>query len=175
VSPAATLVITYTDEAAAGVDESRIGMFRWNSEHDNWQPVAAQADQANNRFTASITRLGTYALGYDGTPPQVSILAPADGSVTINALPLISALVVDAGVGIDPATVQMQLDGQLVAADYITGTGQLAYLPSTPLANGLHTVIVSAADVMGNDSSASATFTVEVHPIYLPFVLRGQP
>ena len=38
-------------------------------------------------------------------------------------------MVVDTGVGIDPATVEMRLDGQVVAATYITGTGELMYMP----------------------------------------------
>jgi len=50
-------------------------------------------------------------------------------STITNTLPPISALVVDTGVGIDPATVEMQLDGQVVAATYITGTGELMYMP----------------------------------------------
>jgi len=175
MSPAATLVITYTDEAAAGINENYIGMFQWNSGGNNWQPITAMADTAHNVFTATITQLGTFALGYDGAPPGVSILSPANGSTINNSLPLISALVVDTGVGIAPATVEMRLDGQVVAADYITGTGQVLYLPGDPLANGTYTVTVSAADVMGNMGSASATFTVEViHRLYLPVVLRNR-
>ena len=174
LSPAATLVITYTDEAAVSVDESRVGMFRWNAEGNNWQPMEAALDAAHNTLTASITQLGTFALGYDDTPPQITILEPADGSIISNTLPLISALVVDEGTGIDPATVEMRLNGQIVAAEYITGTGQLLYLPAEPLASGSYTVTVSAADVMGNVGSASATFTVEVtRRIYLPLVLRN--
>jgi len=173
MSPAATLVITYTDEAAAGTNENHIGMFQWNSGGNNWHPMTAMADTAHNVFTATITQLGTFALGYDGAPPGVSILSPANGSTTGNSLPLISALVVDTGVGIVPSTVQMRLGGRVVAADYITGTGQVLYLPEAPLANGTYTVTVSAADVMGNTGSASATFTVEViHCLYLPVVLR---
>ena len=176
MSPAATLVITYTDEAATGVDESRLGMFRWNSEGNNWQPMAAQADLTNNTFTAGITQLGTFSLGYDGTPPQVSILAPANSSIISNTLPLISAMVVDGGTGIDPATVEMRLGGQIVAADYITGTGQLLYLPSEPLSPGTYTATVSAADVMGNANSTSATFTVEVmQSVYLPLIPYQSP
>jgi len=174
ISPAATLVITYTDEAAAGVDESHLGMFRWNPDGNSWQPMVAQADLANNTFTASITQLGTFALGYDDTPPQISILTPADGSTISNKLPLISALIAETGVGIDLATVEMQLSGQVVAADYITGTGQLAYLPAAPLANGTYTVTVSAADVVGNSASVSTTFRVEdTRRIYLPITLKN--
>jgi len=174
LSPGATLVITYTDEAAAGVDESRIGMFRWNPEGNNWQPMAAISDTAHNVFTATITQLGTFALGYDATPPQITILEPMNGSIITNTLPLIRALVADAGVGIDPATVEMRLDGQVVAAAFITGTGELAYLPAAPLAAGPHTVSVKAWDVLGNPASASAAFTVRSEwRIYLPLVLRS--
>ncbi len=175
LSPAATLVITYTDEAAAGVDESRLGMFRWNMEGNNWQPMAASCDPAQNQCTASITQLGTFALGYDATPPQITFLEPTDGSTISNTLPLISALVVDVGVGINPTTVQMRLDGQVVAATYITGTGELVYLPPAPLAMGQHTVLVSAQDVLGNQASATATFTVRPeYKVYLPLVLRNR-
>ena len=58
-----------------------------------------------------------------------SVSAPMNGSTITNTLPPISALVVDTGVGIDPATVEMRLDGQVVAATYITGTGELMYMP----------------------------------------------
>jgi len=155
LSPAATLVITYTDAAAAGVDESRIGMFRWNPEGNNWQPMSATADTARNVFSAAITQLGTYALGYDATPPQVTILAPMNGSVISSTPPVISALVVDSGVGIEPGTVKMYLDGQRVAATYIAGTGELTYLPAAPLSAGPHTVVVEARDVLGNQASAT--------------------
>ena len=80
----------------------------------------------------------------------------------------------DAGTGIDPATVEMRLNGEVVAADYITGTGQLLYLPEEPPAGGTYSVTVSAADVVGNGGSASATFTVEAtYRVYLPVVLRS--
>lgn len=50
------------------------------------------------------------------------------------------------------------MNSQVMAADYITGTGQLVYLPATPLASGTYTVTVSAADVVGNSASVSTTF-----------------
>jgi hypothetical protein len=174
LDPAATLVITYTNEAALGIDESRIGMFRWNPARNNWQPIPAIADTTNNVFTATITQLGTFALGYDATPPQISVSAPMNGSTITNTLPLISALVVDTGVGIDPATVEMRLDGQVVAATYITGTGELMYMPPAPLSVGQHTVTVSARDVVGNQASATISFSIgsSQRYIYLPLIRR---
>jgi len=55
----------------------------------------------------------------------------------------------DTGVGIDPATVVMQLDGQAVVATYIAGTGELVYLPGALLASQEHTLTISAEDVSG--------------------------
>jgi hypothetical protein len=173
ISPSATLVITYTDEAAIGVDETKLGIFRWDEEEHNWQLLSAQTDPAHNIFTATVSQLGTYALGYDGLPPNVSILSPEDGSTITNTLPLISALVTDRGVGINHGRVVMMLDGEIVAHSYITSTGQVSYLPPEPLGSGSHTVEVMAEDVVGNASASSATFTVEVvHHIYLPLVLK---
>jgi len=174
LSPAATLVITYTNEAATGKDKSRIGMFRWNESGNNWQPVAGQTpDPANNQVTASITQLGTFALGYDVTPPQITSITPANGTTITNTLPIISALVTDTGVGINPSSVQMRLNGQIVAATFITGTGQLVYIPPTVLPLGSYTVAISAQDVVGNPASASATFNVKGdNNLYLPIILR---
>lgn len=175
LSPAATLVITYTDEAATGMDENCIRMFRWNEEKNNWQPIPANCEPAQNQCTTPITQLGTFALGYDAVPPRIIILEPVDGSIIRNTLPLIYALVVDTGVGIDPETVQMRLDGEVTTATYITGTGELVYLPPMPLAAGRHTVEVRAQDVLGNQSSAFASFTIRPeYKVYLPLILRNR-
>lgn len=174
VSPAATLVITYTSEAAAGVDEGDIGMFRWSGEQNNWEPVTAQADLINNSFTASVQRLGTYALGHDGTSPEIALLDPSSGETAATGQPLLTALVTDAGTGVDPDTVAMKLDDQIVTSTFITGTGEVLFLPGTSLDDGEHTWRVSAEDVAGNEAAASSTFTVDTKLYtYLPVVLRS--
>ena len=177
LSQAATLVISYTDEALGTMDESCIGMFSWNSVENNWQPMAAISDLDNNTFTAAITQLGTFTLGCDPTPPQISILDPLPGSDITNNLPLITALLTDIGVGIDPVTVEIQLDGQSITASYNAATGELAYLPETSLTPGQHTIDLSAKDVVGNQTDVSAVFTVssiadDAYKLFLPLVLR---
>jgi hypothetical protein len=176
ISPAASLVIGYTDAAVAGIDESKIGMFRWDVYQYSWQGVSAQADVAHNTFTAVITRLGTYALGYDDIAPRITVSSPADGSVFTNTLPLVSATVSDVGVGIDPATVKMKLDGQSVPAQYMRNTGELYYQPEHQLAIGGHMVEVSAADAVGNSAVVTARFTIakpgSYSEIHLPIILR---
>lgn len=172
-NPAATLVVTYTNEALNGVNENQLGLFRWNPDGNNWQPLAAQADPVNNSFTASIAQLGTFAVGHDDTLPEIRILAPANGSTIANQYPQFRALISDLGTGIDPATVEMRLDGQIVDATYYQANGELLYSHGQPLANGAHTVRVKASDAVGNTRSTTATFTVKViHKVYLPMTRR---
>ena len=166
-------MLTYTEGTALGVDESALGLFRWNREGSNWQPVPAVADSERDAVTGTVSQLGTYAVGYDAPPPRVEIRSPEDGGVVGTPLPRVVARAVDEGTDIASGSLEMRLNGELVAADVLTSTGQLVYLPEAPLPNGTYTVSVSAADPLGNTGTASATFLVEVHRVYLPMVLRG--
>lgn len=173
LTPAASLVISYTDTALGGVSENQLGLFRWQPESNNWQPVTAQADPANNRFTADVMQLGTFAVGYDAVGPEISVVQPVDGSTVANRYPPLQALLLDEGTGMAAETVTMKLDGETVPATYIPTTGELLYLPSKPLANGVHTVRVSGADAAGNVKMVTATFIVDVtEDTYLPLILR---
>jgi hypothetical protein len=174
ISPAATLSIEYADTAVAGVNENLLRLFHWDAQTNTWQPIPANVDPANNTVSASVTRLGTYALGYDATPPQITITTPRQGSRIGSGAPLISALIGDSGVGIDPATPQMQLDGRVVSANYNIGTGELTYLPNTALVAGIHRLTVSARDVLGNRSSQSSVFIVDDNGyLYVPLARRN--
>lgn len=173
-SPAATLVLTYTDQAASGLDEKQIGTFHWNPEEYSGQPMTATTDVAQNTFTSTVFQLGTFALGIDEGQPRVKIRNPDDGSTIHDAVPLLTARAADDETGIDPVSVRMRLNGNIVAADYLTRTGDLVWAPSAPLSNGRYTITVSVADTVGNTESAASTFTVDVQYVYLPLVLRGR-
>jgi len=168
----ATLVITYTDEAAAGVDEGNIRLFQWGPSENTWRLVPAQADLAANTFTASITQLGTFALGTDAIPPEVRFIDPVDGAMIEYSLPVLQALVTDAGVGVDPALVHMMIDGREVAATYTPSTGSLTYRPTAPLAKGGHVIRVSASDILGNTRTTDMAFTISGKYVYLPLITR---
>ena len=173
ISPSATLLITYTEEAANAVtDESEISLFRWNAVDANWQPVPAELDEGANTVTSAVAQLGTYALGRDATPPEIATLYPADGTSRVSVLPFVRVLVTDAGAGIDPEAVEIKLDQETVNGTYIAGTGELTYQPEVPLATGVHTLTVTAEDVMGHATTASSAFTVGSW-VYLPTVLRA--
>jgi hypothetical protein len=97
----------------------------------------------------------------DTTPPTVAITAPAAGSFVASATPTITATFSDAGSGVDPAGVQLLLDGtDSTAQAQVTASG-LSFTPATPLAEGGHTVQVTVKDLAGNPAQASRGFTTD--------------
>ena len=58
LNPAATLVITYTDIAVAGRDETLFRLYDWEPADNAWRPLVADVNPAANAVTATITSLG---------------------------------------------------------------------------------------------------------------------
>ena len=144
-----------------------------NTGTNTWQLVPAQADLTTNTFTASVAQLGTYTLGYDSTAPTVSITSPETGATVARASSPITALVADDGIGVDPATIVVAVDGQAIPAQFNIGTGELSCLTPNSLTNGNHTISITAADGTGNTASASSTFRLtNGYLILLPVVSR---
>ncbi|MEW6018382.1 MAG: NosD domain-containing protein [Pseudomonadota bacterium] len=104
--------------------------------------------------TAAIIGTFTYS---DDQPPLISELGPL-GFVS-NPAPTIGASYGDAGTGVDLASVSVTLDGTPLAGCTAGPAGVAC--PTSGLAQGPHTYVVSAADVSGNTASASATFTLD--------------
>ncbi len=177
VYPAATLSVTYTDAAARGLPENDIGLFRWDPATWNWHKVDARQDMRANSFTTSIDELGTFTLGYDKSPPQITIQEPAEDAKTSSPLRVV-AIISDAGVGVDSTKVWMELDGALTATSYYTFTGELVATPALGL--GLHRMVVHAADSLGQVQTANSQFEVvsllstQVF-LYMPVLTRSHP
>ena len=89
----------------------------------------------------------------DAVAPVLSDVRPDDGSSTSDATPVISVAVADAGVGVDPASIAMTVDGNDVSAHGAFAAGRFTYTPSAPLGFGQHTVVVRASDLAGNRSA----------------------
>ncbi len=89
----------------------------------------------------------------DAVPPVLSDVRPDDGSSTSDATPAVSVAVADAGVGVDPASIVMTVDGNDVSAHGAFAGGRFTYTPSAPLGFGPHTVVVRASDLAGNRSA----------------------
>jgi hypothetical protein len=101
-----------------------------------------------------------HVTGIDVTPPTISDLQPADGAYVNDPMPEISAVVQDepGGSGIDPGSIELRVNGELVEHAYDPETGKVSYTPEEPLEEGLHAVSLSVADFGGN---VTATVTVE--------------
>jgi len=101
-------------------------------------------------------------VGPDVTPPTISDLTPADGSVISTGSPTISAVVSDA-TGIDGDSIVMTVDETAVVHTYDSTTGIVSYaLPDTgPLAEGSHTVTLDVDDTLNNSTRTSWSFTVD--------------
>ncbi len=103
------------------------------------------------------------APGVDITPPAISNLTPADGSIVNMGTPTISATVSDVS-DIDETSIVMTVDSVMVAHVYDSLTGVVSYTPTTPLAEGLHSVTLDVSDTVGNVASTSWSFTVDTTP-----------
>jgi len=106
----------------------------------------------------------------DCETPKAYKATPAN-SIAMSGMPPIkvAATLFDQGSGIDFSTVTMTLDGESLAyeIDYPTSTVWYdtpygdAGKPAKPLPNGIHTVVVSAKDYVGNQLSEQWYFVVD--------------
>ena len=101
----------------------------------------------------------TFTTSAGGTPPTVSISAPAGGA-TVSGTVTVSAT---AASTVGMASVQFQVDGVNSGAADTTAPYSLSWNTST-LANGNHTLTAVAKDTAGN-STTSAAVTVNVNNV----------
>jgi len=93
--------------------------------------------------------------------PAISGETPKAVTLRGGSTPEIGASYVGGGSDIDVASVRLQLDGQDVTSQStVTPTGVL-YLVTQPLADALHTVTVSVANLAGGVAADTWTFTVD--------------
>lgn len=97
----------------------------------------------------------TFALETDA--PEITDTTPS--GVDETGMPAISAKFADAGVGIDVASAKLVLDGEMVDAAITESSA--SFKPADVLASGLHTAILSVADVAGNVAEHSWEFNIE--------------
>ncbi len=97
----------------------------------------------------------------DVSPPVINNLIPTDNSIINSSYPEISAIVKDTESGVDPSSIIMKVDGNIVTHSYDKATGKLTYTPITSLADGTHTIYIEVKDKAGNKASAQVSFTVD--------------
>ena len=100
----------------------------------------------------------------DGTPPIISGLVPADGSILGTATPALSGSYSDNLTGVDALSVMVLLDGQNVTGQAnVTRTGFSLALAS-PLGDGSHTLVVRVRDNAENEAQATVQFMTDITP-----------
>ncbi|MEK7298911.1 MAG: Ig-like domain-containing protein, partial [Candidatus Margulisiibacteriota bacterium] len=119
------------------------------------------ADNAGN--SAQSTTIFTT----DTTPPVISRLAPADGSLLDTATPTISGEFNDSGSGVDLQSIQMLLNGTNITAQATVTTDGFNFTPVTGLNNGDYNLVVIVGDMVGNTTQKTSVFTVFVDPATL--------
>jgi hypothetical protein len=129
---------TYTDTAAAGTYYYVVKA----------EDAAGNLSPASNEASATITA--------DGTPPTVSITAPAGGA-TVSGTTTVTATASD-NVGV--AGVQLKLDGTNVGTEDTASPYSFSW-DTTAATNGSHALTAVARDAAGN-STTSAPVTVTV-------------
>jgi SpoIID/LytB domain protein len=104
--------------------------------------------------------------GEDLEGPVFSGQTPAPGKKVYVDKPAISAVVTDAGQGVDAGSIVMKLNNTVVAHQFDAATGQITYTPSEALADGTYTVTIDATDNAGNPAVPRAewSFTVYTGP-----------
>src|SRR5205823_4756223 len=99
-------------------------------------------------------RVSWYAV--DNTAPVITNYSPADQTTGVLPHSTISANVADAS--LQNAT--MKLDGQSVTT--ISRAGAISYTSGSPLSSGMHQVVVTATDSVGNTTSPPAQWSFTV-------------
>jgi hypothetical protein len=163
LSPAASLVLTYTTEAAGGADETQLRIYRWEEAEYRWTMVPdSVVNPTERRVSASIGRLGTYVIGYDAQPPVITVITPTHSAMLNTYHPGVMASVADAESGVDPISVSLAVDGSLVSAAYRPASGLMETVCPLRLSTGSHTLTLTARDSAGNVARAEVPFRVTV-------------
>ena len=124
---------------------------------------------------AGNTRDGSWTFDVvDTTPPSLSHAMPADGSSGEDRRPEVAFDVVDAGIGVDPGSLHVVLDGVDVVAAGSLVAGHFSLVPGANLAYGSHHVKVTVADRSGN-AMTPAEWTFHVADVTAPVLTDPTP
>jgi outer membrane protein OmpA-like peptidoglycan-associated protein len=127
--------------------------------------IATATDPTGNTSPASPVR--NFTVNTDTTPPAAPVItSPAQNSTTTDNTPAIT------GTAEPGSTVTVTEGGNPVCTAVADANGTWSCTPSTPLADGPHTIIATATDPAGNTGPASPVrnFTVDANPPAAPVI-----
>jgi len=173
---AGNLVVAGGSQGEVVALDADTGALRWiYGERAPWEPERG----VNYQLMAAAASGGALYLSWDDgrmarltadaddiSPPEITRLTPEAGSpagpVSPTASVVVGANVYDVGSGVNPAAVTMTLDGNALqltrstSGDYYHSLSSSKSAPA--LENGWHTVVVTAQDQRGNQTTKTWTF-----------------
>ncbi len=128
---------------------------------------------ADGAYTVIVTATGplgttsevTREITIDTVAPTVTITAP--GATTTDTTPTIT------GTAEPGATVVITIDGEDVGTVIADENGAFTFTPTTPLAIGEHTIVVTATDAAGNPGDATTEVTIEDAPVAIAVTITS--
>lgn len=109
----------------------------------------------------------------DTAPPVLTLVSPPEGWLNSRKPTVVFRAEDEAvGSGVDPATVEVRMDGLLQTAGVTVSDGLITFTPPTDLPEGGHVVItVTVEDRAGNRRGLSASYGVDTVPPHLELIL----
>jgi|GEM_PF-3538081 len=165
-SPAAELMMNYTEDMITGINETMLQIYQWQEEKHVWKPLESMVNTSANEVHTNISRFGSFVIGYDTTPPSITYL---NMSHMYQDTISFYASIIDNGSGVNTSSISFTVDNQSINYSYDIISGMFsATINVTP---GVHTLKISACDM--NRNNASATKTAEnLHPCRLRDIHR---
>lgn len=94
------------------------------------------------------------------SPPGIGDFAPGDGATVGSDRPAIYATFVSDAVPVNPSSATMTVNGHDVTAACVRNANFIQYVPANSYASGSVRVTVTVADLAGNQTSKTWTFTI---------------
>ncbi|MDQ2992122.1 MAG: copper amine oxidase N-terminal domain-containing protein [Candidatus Eremiobacteraeota bacterium] len=95
-----------------------------------------------------------------GSPPGIGDFAPAEGAVVNSSRPALYATFVSDAVPVNPSSVRIIVDGHDITSSSVRTARFVHYVPVVPYPDGVVHVTVKVADLAGNRTSKSWSFTI---------------
>lgn len=92
--------------------------------------------------------------------PTLDVVSPSDNAVVETNRPLIQLLTKDVQSGIEPNSINVDINGHPVNAAYDAPTGIIQYQSDTDMAGGYHTVHTAVYDISGNPAEINSSFFI---------------
>jgi len=94
------------------------------------------------------------------SPPGIGDFAPDEGAIVNSSRPALYATFVSDAVPVNPSSVRIIVDGHDITASAVRTPRFVHYVPVVPYPDGAVHVTVRVADLAGNVTSRSWTFTI---------------